>query len=150
MSSYVLGLVWYGVLWFRDLNISRFGPFGPRDLPMPLLPREEPSTTKSKDKLGRLKSKSPVNSGLPPVATDDAKPVLAIKNVTMVKWSRSRLKLARQVNGFRPASANDAKLPLSLTIANPRCILCHTQRYATIRPNSAIVTLVGDRVGSDN
>ena len=141
--------MWYGLVWFCRLKITHFGPDGPRNLPMPLLPRKEPSTTYPKDKRGRLKSKSPVNSGLPPVATDDAKPVLAIKNVTMVKWSRDRLKLARHVNGFCPGPTNDAKPPFSLTTANPLCIFCHTQRYALIRTNLAIVTLVGDRVGSD-
>ena len=116
---------------------------------MPLPSTEKHSTALKKDKIGRLKLKSPVNNGFPSVVLCDAKLICPFKNATTRKCSRDRLKLNGLVNGISPVSTNDAKSPCALTVANPDCILCHTQRYAMILPNSAIVTLVGDRVGSD-
>jgi hypothetical protein len=115
---------------------------------MPLPLEGKPSTALKIDKTGRLKPKIPVNSFMP-VVFGDAKLICAFKNATTRKCSRNRLKLNGLVNGISPVSTNDAKSPCALTVANPDCILCHTQRYAMILPNSAIVTLVGDRVGSD-
>jgi hypothetical protein len=102
----------------------------------------------AKPKLGRVKPATSINSFLLEVF-GEAKSVPIITNATTAKYQTNRVKLANPVNGIYPEGANEAKSSFVLTVANPCCIFRHTQIYATLRTNLAIVTLVGDRVGSD-